>query len=75
MGGWGDMSNAGRNVQRMSEKQKQTKNRREDKRLYYQRGFKTLQLRLVCHRHLSYWHVLFYYELIYCTRKKKKPVW
>lgn len=44
MGGWGDMSNARRNVQRMSEKQKQTKNRREDKRLYYQRGFKTLQL-------------------------------
>lgn len=43
MVGWGDMSNARRNVQRMSEKQKQTKNRREDKRLYYKRGFKTLQ--------------------------------
>jgi len=38
----------------MSEKQKQTKNRREDKRLYYQRGFRTFQLWLVCHWHLSY---------------------
>lgn len=57
---------------REDEKQKQTKNRREDKRLYYQRGFKTLQLLLVCHRHLSYWHALLYYELIYRTREKKK---
>lgn len=71
MVGWGDMSNARRNVQRMNEKQKQTKNRRDDKRLYYQRGFKTLQLWLVWHWNLSYWHLLFYCELIYCTRKKK----
>lgn len=31
VGGWGDMSNARRNVQRMSKKQKQTKNRGKTK--------------------------------------------
>lgn len=47
------------------------RNQREDKRLYYQRGFKIPQLWFLCHWHLSYWHPLLHYKLHYFTREKK----